>query len=178
MPPTSIALTRTFGASSGAIARVIIDSAAFAVAYAVKHGCTMLAERDEMLTIAPVAGLDHVRHDELAQQERGRDVEAQRDLERPLARLQERPGEPPARVVHEDVDAGRTRATVRVDEALELLGDGHVGRAPRARAGRVRRPSAATASMSACVRAAHTTSAPASASAGARCPRRCPCPRR
>ena len=67
MPPTSIALTRIFGASSGAIARVIIDSAALAVAYAVKHGCTMLAERDEMLTIAPRARLDHVRHDELAQ---------------------------------------------------------------------------------------------------------------
>ena len=31
-PPTSIALTRTFGASSGAIARVIIESAALAVA--------------------------------------------------------------------------------------------------------------------------------------------------
>ena len=31
-PPTSIAFTRTFGASSGAIARVIIESAALAVA--------------------------------------------------------------------------------------------------------------------------------------------------
>ena len=41
-------MTRTFGASSGAIARVIIDNAAFAVAYAVKHGCTMLAARDEI----------------------------------------------------------------------------------------------------------------------------------
>ena len=105
MPPTSIALTRIFGASSGAIARVIIDSAAFAVAYAVKHGCTMLAERDEMLTIAPPPAVDHVRHDELAQQERRRHVEAQRHLERPLARRHERARERTARVVHEDVDA-------------------------------------------------------------------------
>ena len=60
-PPTSIAFTRTFGASSGAIARVIIDSAAFAVAYATKHGCTMLAARDEMLTTLPPPTADHVR---------------------------------------------------------------------------------------------------------------------
>ena len=71
MPPTSIALTRTFGASSGAIARVIIDSAAFAVAYAVKHGCTMLAERDEMLTTLPAPASTMCGTTSLRQQERG-----------------------------------------------------------------------------------------------------------
>src|SRR5204862_16188 len=52
-PPTSIALTRILGANSGAASRVMNDSPAFAVPYAVKPGCTMLPARDEMLTIAP-----------------------------------------------------------------------------------------------------------------------------
>ena len=79
-----------------------------------------------MLTTAPSPCAARCGTARLRQQERGRDVEPQRGFERTLARLEHRAGEPAARVVHQDVDAAEL-ADRGVDEAVQIVGDGHVG---------------------------------------------------
>ena len=66
-------------------------------------------------------------HGQLAEGERGRDVEVERPLEHALARVEERPGARAAGVVHHHVDASELRHRP-VDELLEVRGLAHVAR--------------------------------------------------
>ena len=102
--PTAIALTRIFGARSAAMSRVMCVSAAFAVPYATKPRSRSRPIAEEMLTIAPLALLEHVRHRGLAQHERGGGVEVEGALEVAGAGVEERPGDGAAGVVHDDVE--------------------------------------------------------------------------
>ena len=165
IPPTSMALTRIFGASSGAIARVIIDSAALAVAYAVKHGCTMLAERDEMLTIAPPPAATMCGTTSLLR--RNADVTLKRKAisnDRSLVAVNALGSDPPALLSRMSMrpNSSTTRATRCSSCSVTVTSVATaIARLP------IVRTSAAIASMSAWVRAAHATSAPASANARA-----------
>ena len=87
----------------------------------------MLAARDEMLTIDPPPVATMGGDDELRQHERRRHVEAQRGLERLLARGEQWSGQPTARVVDEHVDAAELFDRTG-HECLELRGNRDVGR--------------------------------------------------
>ena len=134
----------------------------------------MSLERDEMFTTAPSPAVSTMaRHGPAREEEGRRDVEAQRRLEERLVGVHRRARHRAARVVDEDVEPAEL-GDRGFHQPLVVGGPhdvgGHDQGAPPAR-----RISSATSSRSATVRAAHTTSAPASAKPMAM-PRPMPCP--
>ena len=105
-PPTSIAFTRTRGASSGAMLRVMRLSAALADPYATNIVCVMLADREEMLTTAPAPdGVDHPAGRQLGQRQWRDHVEREGARHEALAGVHRGAWHRAARVVDEDVEA-------------------------------------------------------------------------
>ena len=135
--PTAIALTRTFGARSAAISRVMCVSAAFAVPYATKPRSRSRPIADEMLTTAPEPAASMCGAAALVSTNAVVHVEVERALEVAGARVHERARHRAARVVDDHVDAAELGHRLR-DDVFDRLVVVHVARDRRARAGRSR----------------------------------------